>query len=216
MQGTHAFSTDRRKRRRKVYFGIGAVGLLITLYLGPALAMLTGIGDFASISISFTLCATAGYLVVSRWLWRVDALAGVLGSPPALSGRWEGYLYTSSDEYNEDEVLAVDQLGYDLAKMEITMRIDQTWDAIGVYFDGPESDSDSTGATFVLDADSDEAATLTYNYENDGDDLSDLEHHVGTTMLEYNPKSDTLEGTYYTGPNRGNYGLIKVERVEHP
>lgn len=214
MQGTHAFSTDLRKRRRKVYFGIGAVGLLISIYLGSALSMVTGIGELASFGVSFTLAATAGYIVVSRWLWKMDLFGGLLGSPPDLGGRWEGHLYTSSDEYKQEDVVAVDELGKDLVKMEVTMHIDQTWDSIGVGFDGPESDSDSTGATFVLDSDPDEAATLTYNYENDGDDLGDLEHHVGTTVLEYEPDYDTLEGTYYTGPRRGNYGRIEVERVQ--
>lgn len=213
MQGTHAFSTDLRERRRKVYFGFGAAGLLISIYLGPVLARVTGIGEVASFGISFTLAATAGYIVVSRWLWMRGPLAGILGSPPDLRGRWEGHLYTSSDEYNEEDVVAFNELGKDLAKMESTMHIDQTWDSIGVGFDGPESDSDSTGATFVLNNDPDDAATLTYNYENDGDDLGDLEHHIGTTVLEYDPDRDTLEGTYYTGPNRGNYGRIEVKRV---
>ena len=213
MQGTHAFSTDLRERRRKVYFSFGAAGLLISISLGPVLARVTGIGEIASFGISFTLAATAGYIVVSRWLWTRGPLAGILGSPPDLRGRWEGHLYTSSDEYNEEDVVAFNELGKDLAKMESTMHIDQTWDSIGVGSDGPESDSDSTGATFVLDNDPDDAATLIYNYENDGDDLGDLEHHIGTTVLEYDPDRDTLEGTYYTGPNRGNYGRIEVKRV---
>ena len=215
MQGAHPFSTNRKRRRRIIYFGIGGIGALMTIYLGPALATITGYGELAGVSLSFTFSAMIGYLIISRGLWKVDSLSGILASPPDLRGRWKGHLYTSSDEYNEEEVLAVNELGHDLAKMDISMHIDQTWDTIGIAFNGPNSESDSTGATFVLGSRNGDSTTLTYNYENDGSTLGDLEHHIGTTVLEYNPDDDTLEGTYYTGPNRGNYGLIRVERVEN-
>lgn len=211
MDGKHAFSTDRTERRRKVYFSIGAIGLLISLYGGPFLVTLTGISQFAGTSISFMIGASATYFVVSRGLWKVDTLSSSLASPPDLRGKWEGHLYTSSDEYNEEDVLAVDELGHGLAKMKATVHIGQTWDTIGVAFDGPETGSDSNGATFLLNDGQD--PTLIYNYENDGDELGDLDH-IGTTVLDYDRNEDALEGTYYTGPERGNYGLIKIQRAD--
>ncbi|OYR53943.1 hypothetical protein DJ73_06535 [Halorubrum sp. Ea1] len=151
------------------------------------------------------------YLVVSRGLWNLWPISKVIGSPPDLSGEWAGHLYTDTDEYDDEDVVAVNEPGHDLVKMDVTLRIRQSWDQILVELDGPNSTSKSTGATILFD---DGPPTLTYNYDNRGDDFhEELDQHAGTTTIEYDPESETLEGTYYTGPNRENHGRLEVERT---
>lgn len=211
MRGTHGFSTDQPRRRRITLFAFGAAGVLIADNLGSSVASLTGYGIFANLTISFVLASTVVYLVVSRALWNLWPISKAIGSPPDLSGEWTGHLYTDTDEYDDEDVVAVNELGHDLVKMEATLRIRQSWDQILVELVGPNSTSKSTGATILFDH---EPPTLTYNYDNGGDDFHDeLDQHAGTTTVEYDPESETLKGTYYTGPNRENHGRLEVERT---
>lgn len=212
MRGGHSFSTDNSRRRRVVLFAIGAIGVQISTNFGPLLASITGRDLFNNITFSFVLAATAAYLILSRGLWSFPGISTLVGSPPDLSGEWEGHLYTNTDEYDEEDVVAIDDLGHGLVKMNAGMTIDQTWDEILVEFRGPNSDSVSTGATILTDDGGQQ--TLIYNYDNSGADFrDDLEQHQGTATLDYCPDDDTLKGTYYTGPSRENCGRIEVQRV---
>lgn len=211
MRGTHGFSTDQPRRRRITLFAFGAAGVLIAHNLGSSIASLTGYSIFANLTISFVLASTVVYLVVSRVLWNLWPISKLIGSPPDISGEWTGHLYTDTDEYDDEDVVAVNELGHDLVKMEVALRIKQSWDQILVELDGPNSPSKSTGATILFDH---EPPTITYNYDNEGDDFQDeLDQHAGTTTVEYDPETETLEGTYYTGPNRENHGHLIVERA---
>ncbi|MDL0136982.1 hypothetical protein PNP85_09485 [Halobacterium salinarum] len=212
IRGAHGFSTDQPRRRRITFFGFGAVGVLIAKNLGPILAEVTGFELFRDVTLSFVLAATVVYLLVSKVLWNIYPISLLIGSPPDLSGEWEGHLYTDTDEYDSEDVVGTDELGYGLVKMNAKMDIDQSWDRIRVTFEGPNSTSDSTGATILTDDGG--TPTVTYNFDNPGNDLHDeLESHAGTTTLKYDSDSETLKGTYYTGPNRENYGRIEVERA---
>lgn len=211
MRGTHGFSTDRLRRRRVTLFAIGAAGVPIANNLGPSVALFTGCKIFTNVTISFVLASTAVYFLVARGLWNVWPISVAIGSPPDLSGEWTGHLYTDTDEYDDEDVAAVNELGHGLVKMEATLRIKQSWDQILVELVGPNSNSNSTGATILT---GNGPTTLTYNYNNQGTDFHDeLDQHVGTTTVEYDPGSEILEGTYYTGPNRENHGRLEVERT---
>lgn len=212
MRGTHGLSTDQPRRRRITFFGFGAAGVLIATNIGPVLASVTGIDLFRNVTISFVLAATIVYLLVSRILWKFHPISSLIGSPPDLSGDWEGHLYTDTDEYDSEDVVATDGLGLGLVKMNASIDISQSWDRIQVTFEGPNSTSKSEGATILVDDGG--TPTLNYNYDNPGNDLDEeLGPHAGTATLKYDPDMETLEGTYYTGPNRGNYGRIEVQRV---
>lgn len=212
MRGTHGFSTDQPRRRRITLFACGAIGVLIATHIGPILASITGIGVFRNVTISFVFAATLVYLLASRVFWKIYPISVLIGSPPDLSGHWEGHLYTNTDEYDSEDAVATDDLGRGLVKMNASMDISQSWDRIQVTFEGPDSTSKSEGATILIDDGG--TPTLNYNYDNPGNDLNDeLAPHAGTATLKYNPDKDTLDGTYYTGPNRANYGRIEVQRV---
>lgn len=212
MRGGHSFSTDISRRRRVVLFAIGAIGIQISTNFGPVLATVTGRELFNNVTFSFVLAATAVYLILSRGLWTLPGVSTLVGSPPDLSGEWEGHLYTNTEKYDDEDVVAIDDLGHGLVKMEAGITISQTWDQILVELDGPNSDSESTGATILTDDGGQQ--TLIYNYDNTPVKFrSDLEQHQGTATLDYCPDEDSLKGTYYTGPSRENCGRIEVHRV---
>jgi len=212
MRGTHGFSTDQPRRRRVTFFACGAAGVLAANNFGPLVASFTGFGLFRNVTISFVLAATIVYTLISRVLWTIQPIAKLIGAPPDLRGDWEGHLYTDTEEYDAEDMMSVDELGHDLVKMEAGMSIKQSWDRIQVTFRGPNSSSKSEGATILVDDGG--TPTLTYNYDNPGEDFNDeLGPHAGTATLKYDPENETLEGTYYTGPKRGNYGRIELKRV---
>lgn len=180
--------------------------------IGPVLASATGISMLWSVTVSFVLAATVVYLFVSRVLWNISPISVLIGSPPDLSGKWEGHLYTDTDEYDSEDVVSVNALGFGLVQMDASMSIVQSWDQIQITFEGPNSTSKSEGATILVDDGG--TPTLTYNYDNPGNDFhEELGSHAGTATLKYDPDAETLKGTYYTGPNRENHGRIEVERV---
>lgn len=211
MRGTHGFSTDQPRRRLVTLFAIGVSGFLIANNMGPLLASFTRYNNFANATVSFVLASTVVYYIVTRKIWNRWYIPQLIASPPDLNGEWTGHLYTDTDKYDGDDAIAVNELGHDLVKMEATLRIKQSWDRILVRLEGPNSPSESTGATILFN---NGPPTLTYNYDNKGDDFHDeLDQHVGTTTLEYDPEAETLEGTYYTGPNRQNHGRLELERA---
>jgi hypothetical protein len=55
---------------------------------------------------------------------------------------------------------------------------------------------------------------LIYEFINDHRKIADpnLTIHRGLTRLTLNKKEETLEGIYYTSPERKNYGQIKVKK----
>ena len=182
MRGTHGFSTDQPRRRRITFFACGAIGVLIATYIGPVLASITGMGVFRNATISFVLAATFVYLLVSRVLWKFYPVSMLIGSPPDLSGHWEGHLYTDTDDHDSEDAVATDELGLGLVKMNANMDISQSWDRIQVTFEGPNSTSKSEGATILVDDGG--TPTLTYNYDNPGNDLDEeLGPHAGTATL---------------------------------
>jgi hypothetical protein len=204
----HSYSTDQ-PRRWRVYFGLGAVALGLT-FLSDKLAQFFEVNYGVTIgALSFGVASIIVYTVFTKWLWDWHPVRWIgLTKVPNLNGTWEGHLHTSYDGAEGSESAAQD---YDeLTPMEATITIAQTWDKILISLDGPESGSESVGATLLVNG---RWPTLTYNYENSGKDHHNgLNHHYGTTMLEYNPEDETLDGMYYTGPNRENTGRLEFNR----
>ena len=204
----HSFSTDQPRRYYR-YMLMGAVAMG-ALWLGQAVLGVLGI-------ISFGAAATIIYGLFTRCLWRwswVRKIARV--KVPDLSGEWEGYLYTSADPaWIDDEMIVEEGEQKDgLTKMEASVKIEQTWDKVGVALDGPESQSHSEVATITVN----EKAwpTITYNYLNEGTATNgDLDMHYGTTSLEYDERENKLEGPYYNRPDqRDSQGYLELYRED--
>lgn len=205
----HSYSTDQPGRWR-VYFSLGAAALVLTI-LSERVAKFFEVNYSITVgALSFGIASVIVYKVFTRWLWNWRPFRWLrIPTVPNINGTWEGHLHTSYDGGEASETAQNEYEG--LTPMEATVTIEQTWDKILVTLDGPDSDSESVGATLLVDG---RWPTLTYNYENSGKDHHDeINHHYGTTMLKYNPENETLSGTYYTGPNRERTGRLELERV---
>ncbi|WP_440767525.1 hypothetical protein [Natronorubrum sp. DTA7] len=205
----HSYSTDHK--RWKVYFRLGALALAISLGSGLLVQSLFDQYGFISGSLSLGIVSVVVYHGFTKyaWNWGITRKIG-LTKVPDFNGRWEGHLYTSHEDAEPSDTAEIEHEG--LTPMEATVIITQTWDEIRVFLDGPDSTSESVGATILLEG---QWPTLTYNYENPGDTHSDeLHHHYGTTMLDYDPEDDSFSGTYYTDPNRENTGRLELKRVD--
>ncbi|MDF9747869.1 hypothetical protein [Natrinema salsiterrestre] len=205
----HSYSTD--KRRWKTYLSLGAIALSISLGSGFIAQILQVRFGFALGSLSFGLSSYVVYYLFTNRIWNWDLSRKIgITKVPDFSGKWEGHLYTSYDDAEPSETAEIEHEG--LTPMEATIEIEQTWDEILIFLNGPDSTSESIGATILVGG---HWPSLTYNYENTGDAHHDEKnHHYGTTMLDYNPEEDTFSGTYYTGPNRENTGRFELKRVE--
>lgn len=205
----HSYSTDNE--RWKVYLYLGAIALVVSLGSGWAAQRLLSQYGIATGSVSFALTSYVVYHIFSTrvWNWQLIRKAGLV-KVPDFNGTWEGHLYTSYEDAEPSDTAEIEHEG--LTPMEATVTISQTWDEILVYLDGPDSTSESEGATILVEG---QWPTLTYNYENPGRDHHDeINPHYGTAMLDYNPEEDSFSGIYYTGPDRKNTGRLELKRVE--
>jgi hypothetical protein len=101
-----------------------------------------------------------------------------------------------------------------MQRVAASLYIDQTWRKISVHLSTADSESDSTGATILTKEG--RWPSLTYQYANEPDvDTEDsMMSHNGTAdlSLKQNGEQNVLEGFYYTGPSRKNYGEMRFKR----
>ncbi|ELZ12628.1 hypothetical protein C479_04507 [Halovivax asiaticus JCM 14624] len=205
----HSYSTDND--RWKIYLYLGAIAFAASLGSGWIVQRLLGKYEIAMGSLSFAFTSLVVYrLFATRiWNWEIIRKAGLVAVPD-FNGKWKGHLYTSYEDAEPSRTAEIEHEG--LTPMEATVTISQTWDEILVYLEGPDSPSESEGATILVEG---QWPTLTYNYDNPGRPHHDeINSHYGTTMLDYNPEEDSFSGIYYTGPDRGNTGRLELKRVE--
>jgi hypothetical protein len=145
------------------------------------------------------------YLLFERYIWKVWLLRFLgLIRVPDLGGAWHGEVRSS---YEQPPVMR-----------EVEVTIHQTWRDIAVKLESGQSCSESVmGAIFVG---RDGAATLTYEYTNEPQELAveTLHAHRGTAYLglKTDGAGEFLEGGYYTGRDRQNVGRIKLRRGSRP
>lgn len=131
------------------------------------------------------------------WKWKIVRLLGVV-SVPDLSGRWIG---TGVSSFNPGEKFSVD------------LAIHQQWSRISVSLS--TKNSVSLSITAMMTVEHLPLPTLTYEYLNEPRAAApqDLEIHRGTAILTYQVDVDTLEGDYYSGRGRQNYGTLRLRRA---
>lgn len=136
-----------------------------------------------------------------RWLWRTALVrkAGLVKLPD-LNGTWIGYVASSFDEHSY--------------KHDAQLYISQTWTRISITLKTDRSQSHSLiGGIITQNA---TANILGYEYANEprANAISTMHAHRGTSRLVLSRVDDVcvLEGDYYTGRDRQNYGIIHFEK----
>ena len=136
------------------------------------------------------------YTWFDRKLWRCKWLHKIgLVKVPDLNGRWNVQGHSST--YNEDFA------------GEILIR--QTWTHLSITMETEHSKSHSLTASLLLSQP--DGIILSYEYKNEpkANALPTMHAHRGTTVLRLKVEG-ILEGEYYSGRDRQNYGTLQLEK----
>jgi len=139
------------------------------------------------------------YSAFDRYLWQLQLLRKVgLVKVPNLKGIWEGTISSSFDKHG--------------AQYRATVTIDQTWTAISINLETNPSRSHSLIAGIITEGSA--GAVLSYEYLNEPKPVAKetMHAHRGTARLVL--IGGHLEGEYYTGRDRQNYGSLSLRRAQ--
>lgn len=191
----HPYITDSNERR-DVPLGLAAIAIFLSWILSSFFKAnrfeIPGWLDLTSVAGFY-----AGlYALFDRLLWRWSVLHRLhIVRVPVLSGSWAGYVLSSYDNFG--------------AKHSAKFRIEQDWTRMRILFEGNFSRSRSfIGAIFV---DAGEGTVLDYEYQSDPlpDAVEAMQIHYGTARLKL-VSGNVLEGHYYTGRGRSNFGRLHL------
>ncbi len=137
------------------------------------------------------------YQLFDKYIWQWFAKNKFWFKTPLLRGEYTGVLLSSRDGMKEP--------------IEIEIKIKQTLTRIIISLHTSQSTSKSEMASITVDEP--DGPLLIFEYINDLRKVADpaLTIHRGTTRLTFNENNKTLIGTYYTSPERKNYGQINVK-----
>lgn len=179
-----------------MYLGIAVVSILsawlLTFYVRSFQLSVPWWIDAPSVLGFFGLYLT----LFDHWLWRLPLLRRLrLVQTPDLRGSWIGQGRSSHDSL--------------ASSFTATLTIRQSWLRISATMFTESSRSASTGAFLDLGGNSPQ---LTYHYisEPRSAAVGTMHTHRGTCRLVF--ASDEIEGDYYTGRDRQNFGELRFER----
>ncbi len=143
------------------------------------------------------------FTMFDRKLWKIklfQVLSGI--SSPNLEGKWKGHLKSSFDKFNKEYPMSI--------------NIEQTATSVKVRGTYTQSKSISLNAGFEP-SEVDGCDTLFYFYRNEPnpDAEESMSIHEGSVKLVYDSSDDLLEGSYYSGRDRNNFGTIYLKRIKN-
>jgi SMODS-associating 2TM, beta-strand rich effector domain len=195
----HPYATDSNERQ-KVTFG------LAVLAVGVAWG-LSRLFTFLHLTVPWWLDApsTMGifgifYAAFDNVLWRQRWVHRMgLVKVPLLEGKWQGCVRSSFDQH------AVEH--------QVSVNIRQSWTRISLILES----ANSTSQTLVgsLQVDTSEGRVLSYQYRNEPKPgaLGTMQIHYGTARLVLRDAT-ILDGDYYSGRGRQEYGSIILRKVQ--
>jgi hypothetical protein len=136
--------------------------------------------------------------VYCSWLWKLKILGFDLSQIPDCSGTWYGKLHSSHDGGT---------------KIEGMMVVHQTWKKILLEFCTDSSTSYSRMASLNITPGASQG--LIYEYTNDprADAKETVHAHRGLAFLKISTDGNWLDGDYYTGRDRVNFGTMHFRLV---
>lgn len=128
------------------------------------------------------------------WKWKWFAKINLIQTPN-FNGTWDGHFLSSYDGHTNQK--------------PGTIEIIQTWTRMCVVFNNGTSRSKSiTSSIMTTNA---EGYVLSYEYQNEPNynSVPTMQIHRGFTRLTLSRDQKKLEGGYYTGRGRLNYGTME-------
>jgi hypothetical protein len=212
----HTYSTDNDKRPT-VYAILGVTAYPLVLASGWVTSQFASwIPAVAGVTISWGIGFALIWVIYSRYVWDTRIARWIGASKvPNFNGDWEGYIKTSyGGSINEKALHESNNPEADMQRVAATLHINQNWRKISIHLSTENSESDSTGATVLTKEGRWPSLTYQYGNEPDVDSEESMRSHDGTAdlSLKQDGERDVLEGFYYTGPGRENYGEMYFER----
>jgi hypothetical protein len=193
---SHPYATDSRERERVplLLAGLSIASAFAFEWLMRTLEWsLPFWVDAPSTLASYGLYFQLFRKVLWKWsIWRKLALVTV----PPVGGCWKGFVLSSHDEQKN--------------KHEIEIDIVQDWTHMSVTLRSAYSQSHSLiGSIITLGQ-----TVIGYEYLNEPrtDAVQTMHTHRGTARLALSADGCSLEGEYYSGRDRINYGSIQLKR----
>jgi len=136
------------------------------------------------------------FVIFDKWLWQYVKKINFVKTPN-LNGEWNGNLKSSFDNH--------------ASEINVILKIFQTWTKIKILLITDQSISKSETASIVIDAP--EGNYLSYQYINEpkSNAINTMSIHRGTVRLIFDKKENTLNGEYYSGRDRQNFGSLSFK-----
>jgi hypothetical protein len=191
----HPYATDSEERRN-VLLGIALVSVGLAYGFHWLMLHMNIQAPWWVDSPSVLGIAGVLYKAFDKWLWRWFRKIGIV-KVPDIQGQWEVDGYTSFEQMKS-------------FKAKVIIR--QTWTHISVYLETEQSISRSLAAS--LSSNQPEGAVLIYHYRNEpkSNAVKTMHAHIGTALLRLK-NDECMEGEYYSGRDRQNYGGLTLRRT---
>ena len=191
----HPYAVDS-KERRNVVFGITLFSIVLTYGFHLLLSRINVEWPWWAEAPSVVGVFGLLYGIFDKWLWRMKLLRKLkVVRIPNLNGIWDAEGVTSFEE----------------EKYKAKVVINQSWTHISITMETELSRSHSLTASILVNQP--EGSTLSYEYRNEPKPNAGLTMHAhrGTTVLHLKDEN-CLEGEYYSGRDRQNYGSLSLKR----
>tara|TARA_R100001143_G_C3361001_1_gene135704 strand:- start:10374 stop:10979 length:606 start_codon:yes stop_codon:yes gene_type:complete len=198
----HPYSIDNNDRFRILWIVIPMAVItawILHEYLLPNISVYKELKWLLRIPTSALALIYVFYKWFEKDLWhRFNNLFGLVKTPN-LSGIYQGTLKSSRDNFQTETV--------------ITVKIEQTLRYLLLILSTSTSSSKSEMAALIPDAP--DGPMLIYSFHNDHKKISkpEMQYHRGMSSLIYNEKEASLNGTYFTSPERGYHGEIFLKKT---
>jgi len=139
------------------------------------------------------------YAIFDKYLWRISVLQRIgLMKLPNLNGTWKGSITSSFDTH--------------AIKYDATIEIRQSWARISINLRTQNSKSHSLTAAILMENPSN--IILSYEYLNEPISRAKTTMHIhrGTARLTLICSGQVLEGEYYSGRDRQNFGALSLKQ----
>lgn len=141
------------------------------------------------------------YNIFNKWVWRWSIFRKIrFVRIPDLNGKWKGHLTSSFDKHAKE--------------YEATIKICQSWREISVTLETPHSKSRSIIAAITINNPSEVILSYEYLNEPKAKAVEGMHAHRGTVHLTLSRSNgaEYLNGDYYSGRDRQNYGDLREFR----
>lgn len=133
------------------------------------------------------------FVIFDKWLWRYFKKINFVKTIN-LNGEWYGNLKSSFDNHTSE--------------VKATLKIFQTWTRIKILLTTDQSLSHSETASIIVDTPGGKYLSYQYINEPKSNTAKTMSIHRGTVRLVFDEKKNSLEGEYYSGRDRQNFGSL--------